>query len=82
MSTLDDLPADEQARILKLRLDRAQRALLDAETALEGRMRELDRANKDLSQRESELVEKLEIESQEGATVYSLPRNRRLAWAP
>lgn len=63
MSTLDDLPAEEQARILKIRLDRAERALLDAETALEGRMRELDRANRELSQRESELVEKLDIES-------------------
>jgi len=63
MSTLDDLPSEEQARILKIRLDRAERALLDAETALEGRMRELDRANRDLSQRESELVEKLDIES-------------------
>ncbi len=65
MTALDDLPLEEQARILKIRLDRAERALLDAETALEGRMRELDSANKALSQRESELVQKLNIESRQ-----------------
>nr|WP_298927022.1 response regulator [uncultured Erythrobacter sp.] len=65
MTPLEDLPLEEQARILAIRLDRAERALIDAETALEARMRELDRANKDLSQRESELVEKLDIESRQ-----------------
>lgn len=65
MTPLEDLPSEEQARILALRLDRAQRALTDAETALEARMHELDRANKELSQRESELVEKLDIESRQ-----------------
>lgn len=65
MTPLEDLPPEEQARILAIRLDRAERALIDAETALEARMRELDRANKDLSQRESELVEKLDIESRQ-----------------
>ncbi|MBO6608512.1 response regulator [Altererythrobacter sp.] len=63
MASIEDLPVDEQARILKIRLERAERALHDAETALEGRMRELDRANTDLSRRESELVKKLDIES-------------------
>lgn len=63
MSALEDLPSDEQVRILKLRLDRAELALRDAETALEGRMRQLDRANRELSQRESELAKKLDIES-------------------
>ncbi len=63
MNGLDDIPVEERARILAVRLDRAERALRDAETALEGRMRELDTANKELSQRESELVEKLDIES-------------------
>lgn len=65
MTPLEDLPAEEQARILAIRLDRAERALLDAESALEARMHELDRANKELSQRESELVEKLDIESRQ-----------------
>ncbi|MEP0391685.1 MAG: response regulator [Erythrobacter sp.] len=65
MTPLEELPIEEQARILALRLDRAERALIDAETALEARMRELDRANKDLSQRESELVAKLDIESRQ-----------------
>ena len=63
MSALEDLPLEEQARILKIRLDRAERAQRDAEVALEGRMRELDKANQELSKRESELVEKLNIES-------------------
>lgn len=63
MKRLEDLPLEEQVRILKLRLDRAERAQREAETALEGRMRELDEVNRELSQRESELVEKLDIES-------------------
>lgn len=63
MASIEDLPVDEQARILKIRLERAERALHDAETALEGRMKELDRANTELSRRESELVKKLDIES-------------------
>ncbi len=62
---LEDLPIEEQVRILKLRLERAERALWDAETALEDRMHALDRANKELSKRESELVEKLDIESRQ-----------------
>jgi CheY-like chemotaxis protein/PAS domain-containing protein len=63
MKRLEDLPLEEQVRILKLRLDRAERAQRDAETALEGRMRELDKVNRELSQRESELVGKLDVES-------------------
>ena len=63
MASLEDLPPEEQARILKIRLERAERAQRDAETALEGRMKELDRANTELSRRESELVEKLDVES-------------------
>jgi len=65
MTPLEDLSLEEQVRILSIRLDRAERAQLDAETALEDRMRELDRANKELSQREGELVEKLDIESRQ-----------------
>lgn len=65
MTPLEDLPLEEQVRILKARHDRAQRALHDAETALEGRMKELDAANKQLSARESELVERLDIESRQ-----------------
>ncbi len=71
MSALEDLPLDEQARILKIRLDRAELALLDAESALEARMKELDSANKDLSQRENELVERLDIESRQLLTALS-----------
>jgi CheY-like chemotaxis protein/PAS domain-containing protein/HPt (histidine-containing phosphotransfer) domain-containing protein len=63
MASLEDLPPEEQARILKIRLERAERAQRDAEVALEGRMRELDRANIELSQRESELAKKLDVES-------------------
>ena len=74
MKRLEDLPREEQVRILKLRLDRAERAQHDAETALEGRMRELDRANRDLSQRESELVEKLDIESRKLLAAQSTAR--------
>ena len=65
MPTIDELPLEEQARILKLRLERANDALMEAETALEGRMRELDSANKELSRRESELAEKLDVESRQ-----------------
>ena len=74
MERLEDLSFEEQIRILKLRLDRAQRAQHDAETALEGRMRELDKANRDLSQRESELVEKLDIESRKLLAAQSTAR--------
>lgn len=65
MKKIEDLPLEEQTHILKVRLDRAERALLDAETALEDRMRELDNANKELSQREGELAEKLDIEGRQ-----------------
>ncbi len=65
MTRLEDLPLEEQARILKLRLDRSERALRDAETALEDRMYALDRANKELSKRESELALRLDIESRQ-----------------
>ncbi len=71
MTKLEDLPPKEQARILAIRLDRAERAQLDAETALEARMRELDSANKRLSQSESELIEKLDIESRQLLTALS-----------
>ncbi|MEO9461358.1 MAG: response regulator [Marinomonas sp.] len=62
---LEELPLEERARILAIRLDRAERALLETETALESRMRELDSANKELSRRESELAERLNIESRQ-----------------
>ena len=71
MTPLEDLPLEEQVRILKARHDRAERALLEAETALEGRMHELDAANKALSRRESELVERLDIESRQLLTALS-----------
>ncbi len=63
MSDLKDLSAEEQAEILAARLERSERALRSAETALEKRMKELFQANKDLSLREKELAQKLEIES-------------------
>lgn len=59
----DDIPLEKRAQILERRLARAQAALADAETALEGRMHELDQANRDLQRRESELAERLDIES-------------------
>ena len=65
MKQLDDLPSDEQARILKVRLNRADAALNEAETALEARMHELHRANQDLSLRESILAQRLDIESRQ-----------------
>ncbi|MEO0591519.1 MAG: response regulator, partial [Pseudomonadota bacterium] len=71
MTPLEDLPLDEQVRILKARFDRAERALSETETALEGRMRELDTANKELSRRESELAERLDIESRQLLTALS-----------
>lgn len=65
MPLMDEVPSEERIRILTIRLGRAERALHDAETSLEARMRELDRANKELSQRESELAEKLDIRSRQ-----------------
>ena len=49
MSDLKDLSAEEQAEILAARLERSERALRSAETALEKRMKELFQANKDLT---------------------------------
>lgn len=57
------LPAEERATILARRLQRAQAALATAETALEGRMRELANANHALRQREEDLAERLNQES-------------------
>jgi len=71
VTPMEDLPLEEQVRILKTRQTRAERALLEAETALEGRMKELDAANKQLSRRESELVERLDIESRQLLTALS-----------
>lgn len=71
MTALDDLPLEEQVRILKARFGRAERALIEAETALEGRMKELDAANTQLSQSESDLVERLDIESRQLLTALS-----------
>lgn len=65
MPLMDNVPTEEQIKILTLRLGRAERALHDVETSLEARMRELDRANKELSQRESELAEKLDIRNRQ-----------------
>lgn len=63
MTELEDLPPSQRAEILATRLERSERALREAETALEKRMKELFRANQDLSLRERELAQKLEIES-------------------
>lgn len=62
-NSLSDVPLEKRAKILERRLMRAQAALAEAETALEGRMRELDQANRDLTSREADLVEKLDMES-------------------
>ena len=63
MSRLEDLPLEEQVAILTTRLARNEKALRDAETALEARMKELYKANQDLSLREKDLAQRLEIES-------------------
>ncbi len=63
MTDLNDLPPSQRADILAARLERSERALREAETALEKRMKELFKANQDLSLREKELAQKLEIES-------------------
>ena len=60
---LADIPLEKRAVILERKLARAQAALAEAETALEGRMRELDQANRNLQRREADLAEKLDIES-------------------
>ena len=58
MDKMEDLPPQRRAEILAARLERSQRALSDAENALESRMKQLFRANQDLSLRESELARK------------------------
>lgn len=63
MTELGDLPPSQREDILAARLERSQRALHEAETALEKRMKELFKANQDLRLREQELAQKLEIES-------------------
>ncbi|HBM73906.1 MAG TPA: histidine kinase, partial [Erythrobacter sp.] len=60
---MHDIPTERQIEILTARLERSERALRDAETALEKRMTELFRANQDLSLRETELARRLEVES-------------------
>lgn len=59
------LSAEERATILARRLQRAQAALATAEAALEGRMRELASANRELRQREEDLAERLNQESRQ-----------------
>lgn len=85
-----DLPPDAQIELLSGRLARAESALRDAETMLDNRMRELDRANAELRQRESEFVERLDIENQkllsaqrlaELATIYVEPNRHYTASA-
>ena len=63
MDKMEDLPPQRRAEILAARLERSQRALSDAENALESRMKQLFRANQDLSLRETELARRLEVES-------------------
>lgn len=63
MDRIEDIPAERRAEILAARLERSERALREAETALESRMRELYHANQALRRRESDLAQKLEIES-------------------
>lgn len=57
--------SDSREALLERRLSRAQRALHEAETALESRMRELAKANLALKQREEELAERLELENRQ-----------------
>ena len=59
----DEMSSQDRIALLERRLSRATRALAEAETALENRMRDLASANSSLKQREEELVERLQIES-------------------
>ncbi|VVT04310.1 ATP-binding protein [Erythrobacter sp. EC-HK427] len=58
---LRDIPPDQQVEILLRRLERSENARLAAESLLESRARQLDRANRDLRAREEDLREKLDI---------------------
>lgn len=62
-NSLSDLPAEKRAEILERRLARSRAALHEAETALEGRMRQLDTANRNLTMREADLAARLDLES-------------------
>lgn len=64
MSTSDQDP-QEKIALLERRLLRSQRALKEAETALELRVRELAQANSSLKQREEELAERLQLEGKQ-----------------
>lgn len=78
MDSMDSIPAEERAEILARRLERSERALRDAEAALEDRMKALYRANQDLERRETDLAQKLEIES---ALLLGALSNTRMATA-
>ncbi|WP_156842522.1 response regulator [Novosphingobium aquimarinum] len=75
-SSWTELPLEDQVEFLSRRLERATRALDDAETMLEQRMRDLARANGELSKREGELVERLNIENRQ---LLSAQRTARMA---
>ncbi|WP_160739190.1 response regulator [Altericroceibacterium indicum] len=60
---LDDLPVEQRLEIMARRLNRAQNALIDAESVLDKRMRELDLANRELQRREEDLAQRLTIEN-------------------
>ena len=53
--------SDAQFALMERRLRRAETARLEAENLLERRSRELDRSNRELRQRESDLVARLDI---------------------
>lgn len=61
--SIDDLPAEERARILALRLGRVEKALHQAEEALAGRIAELGQSNRDLLSKKRELARRLDVES-------------------
>lgn len=60
-----DQDLHERIALLERRLSRSQRALSEAESALETRMRELAKANASLKQSEEELAERLQFESKQ-----------------
>ncbi len=60
MTPINDTP-DPQLALLERRLRRAEAARLEAERLLEWRSRELDRSNRELRQRENELVARLDV---------------------
>ncbi|MXO88756.1 ATP-binding protein [Alteraurantiacibacter aestuarii] len=73
---LGKLTPEEQVNLLKRRLQRSEKARLDAEALLERRARELDRINRELLEREEVLQSRLELGNRE---LLAAQRTARIA---